>query len=79
MYSITVGLSLPVKDWSIDDVCAYFKTTKECAEFETVFREQEMDGFSLLRLTDQMMCHCLGLPLGKVVKVMAHVEELRKL
>ncbi len=75
----TVGLKHSIKNWSIDDVCEYFRSTSDCSEFKTVFKEQEIDGFALLSLTNQTLCHCLALPLGKAIRIMAHVEELRKL
>ena len=77
--SLFVGLPRYVHNWSIADVCTYFLGTKDCAEFGNIFKEQEVDGFALLKLTDQTMYRCLGIPLGKVVKVMAHIEELKKL
>ena len=57
----------------------YFKSTKDCQEFASVFDDQEVDGCALLQLTDEVLYRCLSLPLGRVVKIMAHVDELKKL
>lgn len=57
----------------------YFKSTKDCQDFVSVFEDQEVDGCALLQLTDEVLYRCLNLPLGRVVKIMAHVDELKKM
>lgn len=76
---IHTGLSPSVKDWTVDDVCTYFKSTKDCVDFASIFKQQEVDGVTILQLTSDRMHRCLKLPLGKLVKVMAHVDKLKTL
>ena len=42
-----------------------------------MFQEQEVDGTALLLLSHENLVKCLGIKLGRAVKIMAHVEELK--
>lgn len=57
---------------------AYFRGTSDCTEFSDMFQEQEVDGTALLLLTHESLVKCLGLKLGRALKIMVHVEGLRK-
>ena len=56
----------------------FFSKTPDCSSFAELFREQEVDGAALLLLTHESLVKCLGLKLGRALKIMMHVEELRK-
>eukprot|EP00914_Ancora_sagittata_P006023 GHVO01012147.1.p1 GENE.GHVO01012147.1~~GHVO01012147.1.p1 ORF type:complete len:251 (-),score=34.08 GHVO01012147.1:199-951(-) len=63
-------------DWSIDDVAQYFSGTGFVEESET-FREQEIDGRSLLLLKRSDVLMGLSFKLGPAVKIYAHVQQLQ--
>jgi len=84
VYYYVIGLSTSISEWTVDNVHTYFKSTKENAKFADILKEQNMDGFALLRLTDQLLIlglqlHNIKLPLGDIIRLMAHVEELKLL
>lgn len=59
-------------------VVHYFHSTSDCRDFAELFREQEVDGTALLLLSHESLVKCLGIKLGRALKIMVHVEELRK-
>jgi hypothetical protein len=62
----------------MDDVMKYFQSTSDCKDFCDIFAEQEVDGTALLLLTHEALVKCLGIKLGRAVKIMAHVEALKR-
>lgn len=61
----------------MNHVVLYFKMTPDCKEYAEMFQEQEVDGTALLLLSHENLVKCLGIKLGRAVKIMAHVEELK--
>ena len=57
---------------------AYFRSTVDCSNYADILSEQEVDGTALLLLTHESLVKCLGLKLGRALKIMLHVNELRK-
>lgn len=66
-----------VRSWSVEQVVKYFRMTSDCRDFAELFAEQEVDGTALLLLTHEALVKCLGIKLGRAVKIMAHVDVLR--
>ena len=56
----------------------YFQFTADCRDHADLFHEQEVDGTALLLLTHESLVKCLGIKLGRALKIMVHVEDLRK-
>lgn len=73
------GLPVDVRSWTITQVVKFFESTSDCKDYAAVFREQEVDGTALLLLTHESLVKCLGIKLGRALKIMVHVEELQKL
>ena len=76
---IILGLPVDVKSWTIAEVVRFFESTSDCKDYAPLFREQEVDGTALLLLTHESLVKCLGMKLGRALKIMVHVEELQKL
>ena len=74
----SVGLSSNIRNWSIEQVVQYFESIQDCWDYLEIFREHELDGSSLLLLTHESLVKCLGIKLGHALKIMHHVEELRR-
>ena len=55
----------------------YFKSTPDCKGYVDVFENQEVDGIAVLLLTHENLVKCLGIKLGRAVKIMNRVEELK--
>lgn len=62
--------------WSIDDVVQYFRNAGFCNQAD-VFREQEIDGKSLLLLKRTDVLNGLSLKMGPALKIYTHVERLQ--
>jgi hypothetical protein len=76
---IPTSLPVDVRSWTIPQVVKFFESTSDCKHYASVFREQEVDGTALLLLTHESLVKCLGIKLGRALKIMVHVEELQKL
>ena len=76
--SVPPGLPTDIRSWTIEQVVKYFQFTPECRDYADIFHEQEVDGTALLLLTHESLVKCLGIKLGRALKIMMHVEELRK-
>ncbi|CAH1775960.1 unnamed protein product [Owenia fusiformis] len=63
-------------DWTMDDVVEYFKK-KGFEEQADIFKEQEIDGKSLLLLKRNDVLTGLALKLGPALKIFKHVEKLQ--
>ena len=61
----------------MQEVVEYFHSTPDCKDFADLFAEQEVDGTALLLLTHEALVKCLGIKLGRAVKIMAHVDILK--
>jgi hypothetical protein len=61
----------------VAQVVEYFKSTPDCKTYVGVFEEQEIDGIALLLLSHETLVKCLGIKLGRAVKIMGRVEELK--
>ena len=55
----------------------YFKSTSDCKGYVDLFETQEVDGIALLLLTHETLVKCLGIKLGRTVKIMSRVQELK--
>ena len=73
-----VGLSSNIHNWSVEQVVQYFESTQDCRDYAEVFQEQDVDGSALLLLTHESLVKCLGIKLGRALKIMLHVDELKK-
>eukprot|EP00918_Siedleckia_nematoides_P015913 GHVU01034352.1.p1 GENE.GHVU01034352.1~~GHVU01034352.1.p1 ORF type:complete len:231 (-),score=17.94 GHVU01034352.1:1063-1755(-) len=63
-------------DWSIEDVVTYFKDVGFITQAE-VFREQEIDGKSLLLMKRSDVLMGLSLKLGPALKIFMHIQRLQ--
>ena len=68
-----------VRSWTMSQVVHYFRSSSDCTDFADLFSEQEIDGTALLLLTHEALVKCLGIKLGRAVKIMAHVDLLKHL
>lgn len=71
------GLSSDVRLWTVSHVVHYFKSTMDCLEYVDLFESQEVDGIALLLLTHETLVKCLGIKLGRALKIMNRVTELK--
>ena len=55
----------------------YFKSTNDCQGYVDLFEAQEVDGIALLLLTHEALVKCLGIKLGRAVKIMNRVYKLK--
>jgi len=76
--ALGAGLPADPHSWTVEQVVHYFYSTSDCRDFAELFREQEVDGTALLLLSHESLVKCLGIKLGRALKIMVHVEELRK-
>lgn len=76
-YLVCTDLPSSVRAWSVQQVVDYFHSTSDCTDFADLFAEQEVDGTALLLLTHEALVKCLGIKLGRAVKIMAHVDILK--
>ena len=74
-----IGLPKDIRSWSIPQVVQYFSSTPDCHDYADLFREQEVDGTALLLLSHESLVKCLNIKLGRALKIMLHVDELRKM
>jgi len=63
-------------DWSIEDVVNYFRLVG-FPEQATAFKEQEIDGKSLLLLKRSDVLTGLSMKLGPALKIYNHVKRLQ--
>ncbi len=75
--STHTGLPSDIRQWSVAQVVQYFKSTSDCAAYVDLFESQEVDGIALLLLTHEALVKCLGIKLGRAVKIMNRVQELK--
>ena len=59
-------------------VVNYFKSTTDCQEYVELFEAQEVDGVALLLLTHETLVKCLGIKLGRALKIMNRVTDLKR-
>lgn len=71
------GIPSDVRQWSVSQVVDYFKSTPDCRGYTELFESQEVDGIALLLLTHETLVKCLGIKLGRAVKIMNRVQELK--
>ena len=71
------GLPPDVRQWTVSQVVQYFRSTSDCASYVDLFESQEVDGIALLLLTHETLVKCLGIKLGRAVKIMNRVQELK--
>ena len=57
----------------------FFESTSDCKDYAAIFRDHEVDGIALLLLTHELLVKCLGIKLGRALKIMVHVKELQNL
>ena len=65
-----------VSSWSVQQVVKYFNSTTDCKSFAQVCEDQEMDGDSLLVLTEDTLVK-FGVKMGPAVEIMRHVNALK--
>ena len=68
---------MDIRQWTVAHVIEYFKTTPDCKNYVDLFETQEVDGIALLLLTHENLVKCLGIKLGRAVKIMNRVQELK--
>lgn len=76
-FEFLAGLPSDIRQWSVAQVVEYFKSTPDCKGYVDVFESQEVDGIALLLLTHEALVKSLGLKLGRAVKIMNRVQELK--
>lgn len=68
----------PRLDWSINDVHDYFAAS-DIRRFAHVFKEKEIDGWSLKLLTRDDVINHFGLSLGSAIRVYHHILRFRRM
>lgn len=68
---------MDIRLWTVSHVVEYFKSTPDCRGYVDLFETQEVDGIALLLLTHETLVKCLGIKLGRAVKIMSRVQELK--
>lgn len=76
-YIFLPGLPADIRQWSVAQVVEYFKSTPDCKNYVDLFEMQEVDGIALLLLTHEALVKCLGIKLGRAVKIMNRVQQLK--
>ncbi|KAK6103028.1 SAM domain (Sterile alpha motif) family protein [Brugia pahangi] len=72
-------LSRPTKTWTCDEVASWVSSVTGNEDCANTFRNQDIDGQSLLLLPDNAhnnLVTLLGLKLGPVVKILNALKEL---
>lgn len=77
MCACVAGLPTDIRQWTVSQVVEYFKGTPDCKGYVDLFESQEVDGIALLLLTHESLVKCLGIKLGRTVKIMNRVQELK--
>ena len=64
--------------WTVEQVCDFIRTIDQANLDDVVskFREQKIDGASLIELKVELLIHYLKLELGPALKIMRHIEQL---
>ncbi|KAM9785630.1 LOW QUALITY PROTEIN: sterile alpha motif domain-containing protein 11 [Neosynchiropus ocellatus] len=70
------GSADDISKWSVEDVCGFISSLAGCAEYTQVFRDQAIDGETLLLLTEEHLLTTMGLKLGPAVKI--HTQVARR-
>ena len=76
MFIIIYDISENVQSWTVKQVAEYFYSTSDCKSFAQFCNDQEIDGDSLLDLTEDFL-QKFGVKAGPAVKVMRHVSKLK--
>lgn len=76
--SCLADLPTDIRQWSVSHVIYYFKSTVDCQDYIDLFEAQEVDGIALLLLTHETLVKCLGIKLGRALKIMNRVQELKR-
>lgn len=67
-----------VLDWNCDRVVEFVGTIPGCSEYASKFKEQSIDGESLLLLTQNDLIKILGIKLGPAIKLYNSILILRQ-
>jgi len=67
-----------VLEWNCDRVVEFVQSIPGCSEFASKFKEQSIDGESLLLLTQSDLSHILGIKLGPSIKLYNSILILRQ-
>ena len=64
--------------WNVEQVCDFIRTIDQANLDDVVqkFREQKIDGASLIELKVELLVNYLKLELGPALKIMRHIEQL---
>ena len=66
-----------ISSWSVQQVAKYFSSTTDCKSFAQICEDQEVDGYSLLLLTEDTLKN-FGVKMGPTLKIMCHVKKLKQ-
>ncbi|KAK3699696.1 hypothetical protein QZH41_014672 [Actinostola sp. cb2023] len=62
--------------WDVDQVCEFISSLTGSPEVVSEFREQCIDGQSLILLKEDHLLNKLGIKLGPALKILAHIQKL---
>ena len=71
-------LNIHPASWTVEQVCEFIRSTDQTNSDDVVgkFREQKIDGASLVELKVELLVNFLKLELGPALKIMRHIEQL---
>lgn len=62
--------------WDVNQVCEFVSSLTGSSEIVNEFKEQCIDGQSLILLKEEHLLNKLGIKLGPALKILAHIEKL---
>jgi len=69
--------SLPLEEWSIQQVADFISQIDTCQEYAEVLEQQKVDGASLSVLTESHLTSILGIKLGPATKIVSNVRKIQ--
>ena len=73
---LPVDLDENVLVWSTEDVCHFVSAVTKSLEIAQVFRDEKIDGHSLLLMREEHLLDRMALKLGPALKILAQVNKL---
>ncbi|OAF66167.1 hypothetical protein A3Q56_06113 [Intoshia linei] len=68
----------PPINWTINNVCDFVKNLSGCSQYVDKFLEEEIDGNSLLLLTQDHLVNGMNIKLGPALKIIKSIGILKK-
>jgi len=68
--------SLPLEDWSIQQVADFISQIDTCEEYAQVLKDQKVDGASLAVLNETHLTTILGIQLGPATRIVSRVRRI---